>query len=126
VVAESWISQNIPAGSIVGTNRFCFGASAAEVAGKNTIIDSGMEQKLEFYVFDSYSGSSIVPNFRGSNASVAFLEPKYSHFYFIDDKQIYARLLGLFHRPNFSIPDGYSLVERFAENGPEVWVLERD
>jgi hypothetical protein len=125
IQAESWISNNIPADAIVGTNRFCFGTSAAEIAGRKTQDDPGMEQELDFYVFDSYSGSRIVSNFRGEQASIAFLEPKYFHFYYIRDRQLHKGLLGFFHEVPKVIPESYELLEMFEENGPAIWVLKK-
>lgn len=126
VIAQTWIEKNIPTHERVGTNQFCFGASAATIAGRETVIDSSMEEGLNYYVFDSYSPSTIVTNFRGESASIAFLEPKYLHFYFLDDKKLFSALPGLlFKKPDY-IPEGYSLVKKFEQNGPEVWILEKD
>jgi hypothetical protein len=126
IIAEDWIEQNIRTDAPVGTNQFCFGTSAAQVAGRTVIVDPGMEQQLDIYIFDSYSSSAIDSNFRGPNGSVAFLEPKYLHFYFLDDKQIVLGLAGLITDTPEYIPEGYSLLERFEQNGPEVWVLKKD
>jgi hypothetical protein len=116
----------LPAGVPIGTNQFCVGYSAAAVAGREAIIDPKMEQELEIYVFDSLSPSAIESNFRGQNGSVAFLEPKYLHFYFLDDKQILFGLAGLFRTKSIYVPEGYSLLERFEQNGPAVWVLIKE
>jgi hypothetical protein len=126
LIAESWIRQNLPLGVPIGTNQFCVGYSPAVVAGREIIVDPRMEQALEIYVFDSLGPSAIDSNFRGPSGSAAFLEPKYLHFYFLDDKQIVLSLAGLFMNTPIYIPEGYSLMEKFEHNGPEVWVLKKD
>jgi hypothetical protein len=124
-LAEVWIEDNIPNTVTIGTNESCFGSSAAEVAGKRVTADPFMEKSLEYYVFDSYGESSISGQFRGKNASEALLQPKYLHFYYFRDKEIYESLLGITASEEPQKIDDYKLVQIFKNNGPEVWILRK-
>ena len=124
-LAEVWIQANISDTVTIGTNESCFGSSAAEVAGKTVTADPFMEKDLEYYVFDSYGESLISGQFRGTNASEALLQPKYLHFYYHRDKEIYKSLLGLIMPEQSTTVDEYELVQRFNNNGPEVWIWKK-
>lgn len=124
-LAELWIEENIPETLTIGTNESCFGSSAAEVAGRRVTSDPFMEEGLEYYVFDSYEVSSISGQFRGANASEALLLPKYLHFYYFRDKEIYKSPLGLITPEQLPRIDGYKLVQKFNKNGPEVWIWQK-
>ncbi len=124
-IAQNWIREMTPREAVFGTNEFCFGLSPAKVAGRATIVDPQMSEQLEYYVFDSYEISAISDYFRGGRPSRALFEPKYLHFYYYGDRGIYTSILSLFEPINPPSIEGYTLVKRFVENGPEVWVFKK-
>jgi hypothetical protein len=124
-LAQSWIQRNVPVTAVIGTNESCFGQSPAMVAGSRTIFDPQMHQGLDFYVFESYGPSAISSLFRGDNAGMALLEPKYLHFYHFGNREFYKSLPSAIERQSVVTIDGYEIVEKFQENGPEVWVWKK-
>ncbi len=124
-VAQAWIERNIPSTATIGTNESCNGQSSARVAGRNTVVDPQMKNGLEFYVFDSYAGSAISDLFRGENAGIALLEPKYLHYYHFNNREIYKSLPSLLQQQMVLDIDGYEVVEIIRQNGPEVWIWKK-
>jgi hypothetical protein len=124
-LAQGWIQRNVPVTGEIGTNESCFGQSPATVAGRKTVFDPQMEKGLDFYVFESYGPSAISMLFRGDNAGMALLEPKYLHYYHFGNREFYKSFPSAFQRQNVFTINGYEVVEKFQENGPEVWVWKK-
>ncbi len=125
VEAVSWISSNIPEDAVIGVNDQCSGFSSAHEAGRKTALDPDMVEKLEYYVFNSYWDGAIESNFRGFAGARYFLDQKYIHFSYYNDKSIGSYLPGLIASQHLRIPSGYDLLKRFDSNGPEIWILKR-
>ena len=84
-----------------------------------------MEEGLDFYVLDSYGSGAISLLFRGDNAGMALLEPKYLHYYHFNNPELYKSFPSALQKHNVLTINGYELVKRFRENGPEVWVWRK-
>lgn len=125
-VAAEWIGANISENETLGINDVCSGASAAYLAGRNSVLDPWMDEGLNYYVINSYWDSEINQNFRGVNAAHYLLEQKYIHFSYFNDKGLGTYILNIFdiHKPQ--IPSGFSLMKIIDSNGPQIWILKKD
>jgi len=125
VLARAWISKNIPAHTAIGINDGCSGESPANPEQFNLILDPQLEQKLNFYVINSYWNNSLIdPSFK--TGLLDQLDQKYLHFYNFNDRD----LLGSnFWRGNLSPtdqpPPGYEVIQKFSSNGPDIYILKR-
>lgn len=113
----------------VGVNWSCSGESPAIAAGINVAVDSSMDKKLDYYVFDTAYWSSISSQFWGTASVEYFVNQRYMHFYNLNDRQMLRNIfMFLFIRDSNDIPEikGYSVHQIIQGEGPSIVVLRRD
>ena len=123
VLAYKWISENIPSGSMIGTNEFCSGSSPAEQNKNTLVIDPEMRKNLDYYVFNTYWNSVVDPAYKRKGL-LEIEEQKYIHFYQFNAINLYfsdadQRTL------ESIIPQEYQILRVLNSNGPDIVILKR-
>jgi hypothetical protein len=122
-VAEEWVHKNISNDVIVGTNEFCFGASPAQVVGRETVNDPNMMLNLDYYLFSSFWPCPATSKYL-SRGALTSLDQSKLHF----EQWNSTRLFGPIKSPSIVSSDfkkGYILVKTFRGNGPDIFVVQK-
>jgi 4-amino-4-deoxy-L-arabinose transferase-like glycosyltransferase len=124
ILAENWLKNNLLGASIVGTNQFCSGPSPAKVAGLQTKIDPSMSENFDYYVFDTYWDGFFRPAYT-SRGVLQEWDQKYLHYYFFNQTKMFRWEIKTIE-PNHLVPAGYSILQWFKSNGPDILILKRN
>lgn len=126
-IAAAWIGEHIPKTTTVGVDDAC-SISPAQVAGNAVESDPYMQNRLQYYVINSYWDNALNKAFRGRAAAWSILDQKYLHYYYESDRALPTDVFSLPWiriTPQQAAPPGYRVIRTFDSNGPAIVVLRR-
>jgi hypothetical protein len=126
ILAREWISKNIPLGTTVGSNDLCSAPSTADPNSYSIIKDGLFEQRLDYYVIDSYFKPSIFDAVYRSKGVLQQPLQKLHHYYFgFYDYDVFRISKASISAEEIATKNGYKIIARFMGAGPEILILKR-
>ena len=126
ILAREWISRNIPLGTTVGSNDLCSAPSTADPNAYSIVKDGLFEERLDYYVIDSFFKPSIFDDVYRSKGILQQPLQKLHHYYFgFYDYDVFRLSKGSISAEKIATKNGYKIIARFMGAGPEILILKK-